>query len=59
MIFKKLSRSATLVHIEKNNKTNDPIMKPQVVLDYNKGKQGIDLSDQLSTFTILDLQRIL
>jgi hypothetical protein len=25
-------------------------MKPQVVLDYNKGRQGTDLSDQLSTY---------
>ena len=25
-------------------------MKPQVVLDYNKGRQGIDLSDQLSAY---------
>ncbi len=26
-------------------------MKPQVVLDYKKGRQGSDLSDQLSAYS--------
>ncbi len=50
MISTKPSHSATLVETEKNNKANERIMKPPVVLDYNKGKQGVDLSDQLSTY---------
>ena len=27
----------------------DPIIKPKVVVDYNKGKAGVDVSDQLAT----------
>jgi len=50
MISTKPSHSATLVDTEKTNKANERITKPQVVLDYNQGKQGIDLSDQLSTY---------
>jgi hypothetical protein len=48
MISTKPSHSATVVDTRKTNKLNERIMKPQVVLDYNEGKQGIDLSDQLS-----------
>ena len=47
MISTKPSRSATFVDTKK---TTGRVIKPQVVLDYNKGKQGIDLSDQLSTY---------
>jgi hypothetical protein len=50
MISTKPSHSATLVDTEKTNKFNERITKPQVVLDYNQGKQGVDLSDQLSTY---------
>ena len=32
------------------NRQNERIMKPQVIVDYNKGKQGADLSDQLSAY---------
>ena len=42
--------SATLVNTEKNNKANEFIMTPHVIIDYNKGKQAIDLSDQLRTY---------
>ena len=50
MISTKPSHSATLVETGITNKSNERIMKPQVIVDYNKGKQGIDLSDQLSTY---------
>jgi hypothetical protein len=50
MIFTKPSHSATLVNTGKISIQNERIMKPQVVLDYNKGRQGIDLSDQLSVY---------
>ena len=50
MISTKPSHSATLVYTGKPDKANQRIMKPLVVLDYNEGKQGIDLSDQLSTY---------
>ena len=50
MISTKPSHSATLVETGKTNKSNERVMKPQVIVDYNKGKQGIDLSDQLSTY---------
>ena len=46
----KPSHSATLVETGITNKSNERIMKPQVIVDYNKGKQGIDLSDQLSSY---------
>ena len=44
------SHSARVVDSGKLNFQNQSIMKPQVVLDYNKGRQGTDLSDQLSTY---------
>jgi hypothetical protein len=50
MISTKPSHSATVVNTGKNNKLNERIMKLQVVLDYNEGKQGIDLSDQFSSY---------
>ena len=42
MISKKLSHSAVTVDTRKINFQNEPIMKLQVVLDYNKGRQGTD-----------------
>ena len=51
MISTKPSHSATMVETGKTNNANEHIMKPQVIVDYNKGKQGIDLSDQLSPIT--------
>ena len=50
MITTKLSQLATLLDTGKTNKANQRTMKPSVVLDYKKGKQGIDLSDQLSAY---------
>jgi hypothetical protein len=50
MISTKPSHSATVVNTRKTNKLKEHIMKPQVVLDYNEGRQGSDLSDQLSAY---------
>ncbi|CAF1652317.1 unnamed protein product [Adineta ricciae] len=50
MISTKPSYSATVIDTKKTNKLNERIMKPQFVMDYNQGKQGIDLSDQLSSY---------
>jgi hypothetical protein len=52
MISTKPSHSVTLVDTGKTNQANERIMKLLVVLDYNKRKQGINLSDQLSTYYI-------
>jgi len=45
MISTKPSHSVTVVDTRKTNKLNERIMKPQVVLDYNEGREGSDLSD--------------
>ena len=50
MISTRPSHSASVVDSGKLNFQKQSIMKPQVVLDYNKGRQGTDLSDQLSTY---------
>jgi Transposase IS4 len=50
MISTRPSHSTTVVDSGKTNFQNECIMKPQVVLDYNEGRQGIDLSDQLSAY---------
>lgn len=44
------SHSADAVEIGKTNFQNEPIMKPKVVVDYNRGRQGTDLSDPLSAY---------
>jgi hypothetical protein len=50
MISTTPSHSASVVDSGKTNFQNERIMKPQVVLDYNEGRQGTDLSDQLSAY---------
>ena len=45
MTSSRLSHSAVVVDTGNTNFRNETIMKPQVVLDYNKGRQGTDLSD--------------
>jgi hypothetical protein len=50
MISRRPSHSASVVDSGKTNFQNERIMKPQVVLDYNEGRQGTDLSDQLSAY---------
>ena len=48
----KLSHRTVLVDIAKTTPPDERIMKSQVLLDCNKGRQGVDLSDQLSTYYI-------
>ena len=50
MISTRPSHSASVVDSGKTNFQNERIMKPQVVLDYNEGRQGTDLSDQLPAY---------
>jgi hypothetical protein len=50
MISTRPSHSASVVDSGKTNYRNQRIIKPQVVFDYNEGRQGTDLSDQLSTY---------
>lgn len=50
MISTRPAHSASVIHSGKVNFQNQSIMKPQVILDYNKRRQGIDLSNQLSTY---------
>ena len=45
MMSTKPSRSATEVDTGNINSKNERIMKPRVALNYNKGRQRIDLSD--------------
>ena len=37
-------------HTGKKNRNNEEIKKPQMIIDYNTGKQGIDLSDQMASY---------
>ena len=46
MVSTKPSHSATVVDTRKTNKLNQRVIKPQVVLNPNKGRQGSDLSEQ-------------
>jgi hypothetical protein len=50
MVSTKPSHSATVVNTGNTNSKNERIMKPPVVLDYNEGRLGCDLSDQLSSY---------
>ena len=50
MISTKPSHSADVIDSGKTNFRNEPIMKPKVVVDYNKGRQGTDLAGQLSAY---------
>jgi hypothetical protein len=50
MMSTRPSHSAGIVDSGKTNFHNERIMKPQVALDYNEGRQGTDLSDQLSVY---------
>jgi hypothetical protein len=50
MISTNPSHTTALVDIRKTTPSRERIMKPQVVLDYNKRRQDTDLSDQLSAY---------
>ena len=36
-----------------SRKTNAPVMKPKVVIDYNNSMNAVDKQDQLSSFPIM------
>ena len=36
--------------IGKRNRLNEAVMKPKIIICYNKGKQGIDISDQMASY---------
>lgn len=40
-----------IVSTGKKNRIGEDIMKPQSVIDYNSGKAGIDMSDQMSSYS--------
>lgn len=40
-----------IVPTGKRNRKNVEISKPKLILDYNKGKSGIDLSDQMASYS--------
>ena len=50
MITTKPSHTTALVDIRKTTSSDERIVKPKVVLDYNRGRQGTDLSDQLTAY---------
>ena len=50
MITTKPFHTTALVDIRKTTSSDERIVKPKVVLDYNKGRQGTVLSDQLSAY---------
>jgi len=40
-----------VVNTDKLNRKREEIQKPQCIIDYNAGKAGIDLSDQLAAYS--------
>jgi len=40
-----------MIDTGKRNRNNVSILKPKIIIDYNSGKAGIDLSDQLSSYS--------
>uniref|UniRef100_T1I3L1 DDE_Tnp_1_7 domain-containing protein n=1 Tax=Rhodnius prolixus TaxID=13249 RepID=T1I3L1_RHOPR len=45
------SHDDSLINSGRCNRNGEPIRKPNCVLDYNKAKQGVDLSDQMSSYS--------
>lgn len=41
----------SMVDTGKKNRKNESVLKPKIIIDYNAGKAGIDLSDQLSSYS--------
>lgn len=44
------SHNETLVNSGKKTKSGEPLKKPGCVIDYNKAKKGVDISDQMSSY---------
>jgi len=40
-----------MIDTGKKNRSNENVVKPEIIISYNKGKAGIDLSDQLSSYS--------
>ena len=43
-------RDLEMVDTGRKNRCNVAVMKPEIVMSYNKGKQGIDISDQMASY---------
>jgi hypothetical protein len=41
----------SIIDTGKKNRKNESVLKPKLIIDYNAGKTGIDLSDQLSSYS--------
>ena len=39
-----------MVDTGRKNRCNEKVMKPEIIMCYNKGKQGIDISDQIASY---------
>nr|CAI5869071.1 unnamed protein product [Callosobruchus analis] len=50
MITSDPSHDANLIDSGKKNSKGDAVQKPKCVLDYNKAKKGVDISDQMSSY---------
>nr|CAI5837936.1 unnamed protein product [Callosobruchus analis] len=50
MITSDPSHDANLIDSGKKNRKGDAVKKPKCVLDYNKAKKGVDISDQMSSY---------
>ncbi|XP_054259553.1 uncharacterized protein LOC128984274 [Macrosteles quadrilineatus] len=50
MVSSSPNHDSTLVNSGRRNRTNEPILKPKCVLDYNNVKKGVDYSDQMSSY---------
>ncbi|XP_071056471.1 piggyBac transposable element-derived protein 4-like [Onthophagus taurus] len=50
MISNKRDHDINLHDTGKKNRNSEPVLKPKCIIDYNKGKKGVDLSDQMSSY---------
>ena len=39
-----------MVDTGRKNRQNEKVMKPEIIINYNKGKQGINISDQIASY---------
>lgn len=50
MITNKKDHGISLQDTGKKNRKSEPVLKPKCIIDYNKAKKGVDLSDQMSSY---------